>query len=1454
MDTVVIEIRADYKDNTKGMSKSIDGMDKFSRSIDKTKQQLDKAATSTENWYQKLKRFAGKAISIPVKIVDYATKPLRSLYNFATSLKGVLTGLFIGQGFNKLVSSPLNLADSYSSAKIGFETLFQSASKAQKMMDEIDQFAIKTPFNTSSVISNIQKMMAYGWDASRMLKDMETIGNAAAATGKGDEGLGSIVYALSEIRSKGKLSTQELNQLASAGIKAKQYLAEGLGFGTDDAGMAKLAKALEKGKVGANQAIDLILEGMKEFDGMMDKTANETVGGLKAQLADVFEVNIARKWGQGLQDGAKRGLGAISAFLDENRGKLSDFGDQLYEIGETLSNWLADRAENAMNKLLEITNSNEFKDADLGGKFKLVWDEVVAEPFMTWWNGEGGNKFKAKAEEIGTSIGEWIGKGLSKAFSQIIPNLFKSAADVLPGGAAPGKESLMSAAVLAFGAKSLGLGKLAGWGLGKLAGGAAAGAAASGAGGAAVAGGIGLSATTVGGIVGAGLGLMSAANDLKAASDSMNKQNKRDYIAKGVTKGVMTGLGALIGTLIAPGVGTAVGAGLGGAAATLVGGKLGTTIMHKIDGTAEIEEGIAMVEEAVTAYNEAKQAFETGKGLIKAYEDANKTVKELEKVNDEYQKIKDRAAETEELKDKWETLNKAIKEGLFKGDELANAEKKIAEIESDLVTLYPELKGQIDLQEDGWDSISGKIAAINDKDMETLKSKYSDLDTLEADLKTALDDRSTAISELAKQYEGYITKYETEHGLLQTTIDKLKEINEEERKRKEYALTDMRQTVLEELPHKEEIEQNIQTAEVEAEKAEALYKANVEAVEKIEALQKEYTNIDTDDTEKLLSELKKIEDERKAVYKKYGELSSATVYHDMGNNSFTLGGFYNGGTVDDLRSEASDMNAGVAENAGAIAKDREWLGVLYGAQRSLIEENDLKNYSGTYSELMSKLTGGDWSVFGELKSMIEEIKALESTYTELDESQKLNTAEFWNQIIENTDLSKIYDKVGWEKIENPKTEEDLLYNSVVEQKLEESNAKFEEMVTLLRELQENPPEANGEVNDTVKKAQEFMAETIGKDYFDEYGVDGKWGAETSKSVESFLAALDGGLTTVNSWRNNSLKPQKGFATSGTELIGILTGTGKGSGGKTGKFKDETTVAKGTKDIDYGGVRQFSDEVAAQAESVAGSGSAMASSIDTASASNGNYAESANAAGTAASTAAGSVTDLSNKSTTSAGSVDALGTNSGISAGSVSEMGATASDAAGKISGFSSFSIAAGLSVLALSTGASNVASALNDKAGQIRSISIPSAVGGGGGAGKNTTMAYAEGGILTGPEFILAGEDGDEAIIPLSKKHRRRGLGLFKEAAKRMGIPMMAKGGIVGGGSDGSEIAAVGVSAGGISVSLGGMSFTIQAGSGDSESIINAIKANMPSVANEVANAIAAALEQTYSNMATQGV
>lgn len=362
-----------------------------------------------------LKGITKKAWSVAVKIKDTFTAPLTKLKNMLFNVKTLIAGIASAWAATKLIMNPINVADAYSSAKISFSTLL-GESQGQQMMDDLDQFAKATPFNTTNVISNAQKMLAMGWDAENIIDDMEIIGNAAAATGKLDTGLESIVRALSQIKTKGKLSTEELNQLAEAGIAAKAMLAENLGYGTGDSGIAAMTEDLENGAIASDVAIQALLAGMQKYDGMMDSMANETVEGLWSQMQDAFNINIVRKWGQGLQDGAKRGFGSIVSLLDEAEAALAEFGDTLYEVGKTLSNWAADKLENTIKRITDITGSFEFKNANLKEKISMLWNGVIVDPLKEWWENGGRDKTAETAGEIGSWMGKTITNGLLAIF------------------------------------------------------------------------------------------------------------------------------------------------------------------------------------------------------------------------------------------------------------------------------------------------------------------------------------------------------------------------------------------------------------------------------------------------------------------------------------------------------------------------------------------------------------------------------------------------------------------------------------------------------------------------------------------------------------------------------------------------------------------------------------------------------------------------------------------------------------------------------------------------------------------------------------------------------------------------------------------------------------------------------------------------------------------------------
>ena len=531
-----------------------------------------------------------------MQIKDHATAPLKKLKDSLFSIKTLIAGVVAGAATKTAILNPIGLADAYSGAKIGFSNILGGEAQGQEMMDKLDAFAKETPFNTTNVIGNAQKMLAMGWDvkdADSFIDDMRVLGNAAASTGKMDQGLESIVRAMSQIKTKGKLSTEELNQLAEAGIAAKAMLAEELGYGTGDAGIAAMTKELESGAIGSQKAIDALMRGMSKYDGMMESMANETAEGLASQLKDTFEISIFRKWGQGLQEGAKKGLGSVLQLLDKSEDKLAKVGDVLFELGSSLSTKAAEGLDKVIQKILTVTESEEFANASAGGKAKMLWEEVIAKPLGDWWESSGREKVVNLATEIGTTLGKGIWEGFKLLMKEnpllgtlvgahAVSSLMAPFGGVLGGMSKFGKTAIGARLI-----GSTGTAMVAGSGINGLL--ASAGyALTGGAAGSALAGGTAAligGGSVLGGLAGL-LGIGSGIKDIYHGAQSTGKDRKTKLLAGGTKLGLV-GAGAAAGTAIMPGAGTLIGAGIGGIGAMLAGGKIGEALSDLTDKMGE---------------------------------------------------------------------------------------------------------------------------------------------------------------------------------------------------------------------------------------------------------------------------------------------------------------------------------------------------------------------------------------------------------------------------------------------------------------------------------------------------------------------------------------------------------------------------------------------------------------------------------------------------------------------------------------------------------------------------------------------------------------------------------------------------------------------------------------------------------------------------------------------------
>lgn len=243
-----------------------------------------------------------------------------------------------GRSYSLYVTAPLvatagmavKVAGEFQQIRIAFDTMLGSEEKAAAFLKDMEDFAKSTPFEFKDLTDASKRMLALGFSAEQVLPTMRTIGDAVAGLGGGSETINRVTLALGQMQAKGKVSAEEMRQLAEAGIPAWQSLAENIGVSIPEA-----MKLAQKGAIEASTAIPAILAGMTDRFGGMMEAQSQTLLGQISNMKDEFYF-IMRDLGQTLIPVATEILQEFIKPMAENLKGLVDWFAQLGDAEQEL--------------------------------------------------------------------------------------------------------------------------------------------------------------------------------------------------------------------------------------------------------------------------------------------------------------------------------------------------------------------------------------------------------------------------------------------------------------------------------------------------------------------------------------------------------------------------------------------------------------------------------------------------------------------------------------------------------------------------------------------------------------------------------------------------------------------------------------------------------------------------------------------------------------------------------------------------------------------------------------------------------------------------------------------------------------------------------------------------------------------------------------------------------------
>lgn len=180
------------------------------------------------------------------------------------------------------------LAAEFEQVQVSIETMLGSATAANKVMNDLKDFASSTPFEFPELASSAKKLLAFGIATDKLMPTLSAVGDVASGVGMRIDELAEI-YGKAKVQ--GTLMAEDINQLTGRGIPIIGELAKQLGVAE-----SQVKKMVSEGKVGfpmlEKAFADLSGEGGK-FSGMMEKQSG-TLGGLMSSLSDTVGFGLMR--------------------------------------------------------------------------------------------------------------------------------------------------------------------------------------------------------------------------------------------------------------------------------------------------------------------------------------------------------------------------------------------------------------------------------------------------------------------------------------------------------------------------------------------------------------------------------------------------------------------------------------------------------------------------------------------------------------------------------------------------------------------------------------------------------------------------------------------------------------------------------------------------------------------------------------------------------------------------------------------------------------------------------------------------------------------------------------------------------------------------------------------------------------------------------------------------------
>ncbi|MBP2638444.1 MAG: hypothetical protein H6Q72_4351 [Firmicutes bacterium] len=129
--------------------------------------------------------------------------------NATVERAGELMGV-LAVGMGVVGVKAVKMAADMEQNRIAFETMLGSAQSANTFLQQLQDFAEKTPFTFDGLVTGSKRMLAMGFTVEEILPSLTAFGDAVAAVGGSTEVLDRVTLAFGQMKAKQRVSAEEI--------------------------------------------------------------------------------------------------------------------------------------------------------------------------------------------------------------------------------------------------------------------------------------------------------------------------------------------------------------------------------------------------------------------------------------------------------------------------------------------------------------------------------------------------------------------------------------------------------------------------------------------------------------------------------------------------------------------------------------------------------------------------------------------------------------------------------------------------------------------------------------------------------------------------------------------------------------------------------------------------------------------------------------------------------------------------------------------------------------------------------------------------------------------------------------------------------------------------------------------------------------------------------------------